>query len=136
MGREGELSLMLGVVLGFLNPIARELRGAYRDRLTAETTQAKLDADERITVLRGAQDIARIEAADRWSATRLGRLLIVLPWGVHWALIYVVSIINPNFGTAFVIQAVPAHINDMAAILVPAIVLADAGALTIRRMRR
>lgn len=127
---------MLQAILGFLGgPIARELRGAYSDRLSATTAQAKLDADDRIKVLEGAQQIARAEAADRWSATRIGRLLIVLPWGLHWASIYAVSIINPNFGTAWVVQAVPVHINDMAVILIPAILIADAGALTLRRLK-
>jgi len=128
---------MLQAILGFLSgPIVRELRGAYRDRLQATTTQAKLDADERIAVLRAAQEIARIEAQDRWSATRLGRWLVVVPWGLHWAAIYLVSIINPNLGTEWVVQAVPAHINDMAMVLVPAIIIADATALTARRWRQ
>lgn len=125
---------MLQAILGFLGgPIVRELRGAYRDRLQAQSEAEKLAADERIAVLRGAQEIAKIEAADRWSATRLGRWLVVVPWGLHWASIYMVSIINPNFGTEWVIHQVPTHINDMAKILVPAIILADAGALTARR---
>lgn len=125
---------MLQALLGFLGgTIARELRGAYRDRLQAQSEAEKLAADERIAVLRGAQEIAKIEAADRWSATRLGRWLVVVPWGLHWAGIYLVSIINPNFGTEWVIHQVPTHINDMAKILVPAIILADAGALTARR---
>ena len=128
---------MIQAILGFLGgPIVRELRGAYRDRLEAQTTEAKLAADERIAVLEAQREIARIEAADRWSATRLGRLLVVLPWGLHWALIYLVSIINPNLGTSFVIQAVPSHINDMAMILVPAIIIADATALTARRWKK
>lgn len=128
---------MIQAILGFIGgPIARELRGAYSDRMKAQTADAKLAADERIKVLEGAQQIARIEAADRWSATRIGRLLIVLPWGLHWAAIYMVSMINPNFGTEWVIQAVPAHINDMAMVLVPAITVADAGALVARRFIR
>lgn len=84
----------------------------------------------------GAQQIARIEAVDRWSATRIGCLLIILPWGLHWAAIYMVSIVNPNLGTDWVIQAVPQHINDMAMGLVPAITITDAGALVARRFIR
>lgn len=128
---------MLQAVLGFFSgPIVRELRGAYRDRLQAQTTEAKLDADERIAVLEGAREIARIEAADRWSATRIGRLLIVVPYGVWWALIFAVSIVNPNFGTSFEIHAIPAEINNMAKILVPAITVADAGSIVARRWKK
>ena len=124
---------MLAAILGFIGgPIARELRAAYRDRLTAETTQAKLDADERITVLRGAQDIARIEAADRWSATRIGRLLIVLPYGVWWSAIF----IDSTFSMPWDVLALPPEIDAMAKVLIPAILIADAGALTMRRMWR
>lgn len=123
---------MIQAVLGFLGgPIARELRAAYRDRLEATTAQAKLDADERIAALRAAQEIARIEAADRWSATRLGRLLIVLPYGVWWAAIF----IDSTFSMSWDVLALPAEIDAMARILIPAIVIADAGALTLRRFK-
>lgn len=124
---------MLQALLGFLGgPIARELRAAYRDRLDATTAQAKLDADERIAALQAAQEIARIEAADRWSATRLGRLLIVLPYGVWWAAIF----IDSTFSMPWDVLALPPEIDAMARILIPAIVIADAGALTVRRMKR
>lgn len=124
---------MLQALLGFLGgPIASELRGAYRDRLAATTAQAKLDADERIATLRAAQEIARIEAADRWSATRLGRLLIVLPYGIWWCAIF----IDSTFSMPWDVLALPPEIDAMARILIPAIVIADAGALTVRRMKR
>lgn len=124
---------MLQALLGFLGgPIARELRGAYRDRLEATTAQAKLDADERIATLQAAQEIARIEATDRWSATRLGRLLIVLPYGIWWAAIF----IDSTFSMSWDVLALPPEIDAMARILIPAIVIADAGALTMRRLKR
>lgn len=123
---------MIQAILGFLGgPIASELRGAYSDRLRAKTTEAKLNADERIKVLEGAQQIARIEAADRWSATRLGRLLIVLPFGMWWAAIF----IDSTFSMPWNVLALPPEIDAMARILIPAIVIADAGALTVRRMK-
>ena len=124
---------MLQALLGFLGgPIARELRTAYSDRLRAETTQAKLDADERIQVLQNARQIAAIEAADRWSATRLGRLLIVLPYGIWWSAIF----IDSTFSMSWDVLALPPEIDAMARVLIPAIVIADAGALTVRAMRK
>ncbi len=76
------------------------------------------------------------EAADRWSATRLGRLLIVIPFGLWWAAIYMVQILNPWFALDLVVIDVPPRINDMALVLIPAIVIGDAGALLARRLNR
>jgi hypothetical protein len=73
------------------------------------------------------------EAGRAWSATSIGRWLIVVPFGCWWAAIYLVQIVNPWFGWSLVVVDVPERIHDMALILVPAIVLADAGALIGRR---
>ena len=124
---------MLSALLGFFGgPIARELRGAYTDRLNAKNNSERIAADERIKVLEGAQQIASIEAADRWSATRIGRLLIVVPFGIWWSAIFVDSI----FSASWDVLALPADIMDMAKVLIPAILIADAGALVASRLRR
>ena len=125
---------MIKLILGFLGgPIARQLKEAYQARLEAQTTEAVLEADKTIAKLQAAQEIAAIQAKDRWSATSLGRWLIVVPWGLWWAGIYAVSIINPLLGLALTIHDVPRHIHEMALVLVPAITIADASALTLRR---
>lgn len=124
---------MLGKILSFFSgSIARELRGAYQDRLAAQGEQAKLDADERLEVLSNAASIANIAASDPVSATRIGRLLIVVPFGIWWAAIFADSI----FSFSWDVLAVPPNIMEMAKILVPAIIIADAGALTLRRTNR
>lgn len=122
---------MLQALLGLIGgPIARELRGAYSDRLAAQTADAKLAADERITVLQAQYELARIEAADRWSATRLGRLFIVMPYCLWWSAVF----LDSTFDLPFVVLAIPPEIDAMAKILIPAILIADAGALTARRV--
>jgi hypothetical protein len=121
-----------GVIRQFTGP----LLDAYKAKLAADNDEAKLELESTIARMEAARDIALAEQSDRWSATRIGRWLIVVPWALHWALIYAVSIINPNLGTSFVIQAVPTQINDMALVLVPAIVIADAGAFAARRLGR
>ena len=63
----------------------------------------------------------------------MGRWLIVVPFGLWWAAIYLVQIINPWFGLDLTVIDVPARIHEMALILIPAIVIADAGALFARR---
>ena len=132
---------MLSMILNFLGggiigQFTKPLLEAYQARLKAQNESERLEADMTIARLEAARDIALAEASDRWSATRVGRWLIVVPWGIHWASIYAVSLINPNFGTAFVVQAVPKDINDMALILVPAITIASAGELVARRITR
>jgi hypothetical protein len=112
-----------GVVDAFAAPLSR----AWNDYLQAETNEKRIEADLRIKSIEASRDLALIEARDRWSATRVGRWLIVVPFGLHWAAIYAVNIINPWFGTSLVVVKVPDHIHSMALILVPAIVLADGG---------
>jgi hypothetical protein len=124
--------LLGGVVEKFTSP----LLAAYQAKLAAQTDKDRLAAEQTITSIEAARDIAVAEAADRWSATRLGRLLIVVPFGLWWAAIYCVQIINPWFGLSLVVVDVPKHINDMALVLIPAIVIGDAGALLARQLKR
>lgn len=116
--------------------LTQQLRQAYQAKLDAQNDADRLAAEERIEKLSRAVDMARIANASFWSATNLGRILIVLPWGIWWAAIYAVSIINGLWGTSLIIHMVPERIHDMALVLVPAIVIADAGALTVKRFTR
>lgn len=123
---------MWRAILGVLGgPISREVRGALRDRLEAQNDAERIAADQKIASLRAAQEIASIEAADRWSATRIGRLLIVVPFGAWWAAI----MIDSTFSMSWDVLALPPAIMEMAKILIPAILIADAGALTVQRFR-
>jgi hypothetical protein len=133
----GEMKWLSDLLLGgIIEKFTGPLLAAYQAKLTAETDQQKLAADEAIKGIEAARDIAVAEAADRWSATRLGRLLIVIPFGLWWAAIYMVQILNPWFGLHLVVVDVPPRINDMALVLIPAIVIGDAGALLARRFKR
>lgn len=118
-----------GLVKQFTDP----LLDAYQAKLTAQNDTERLEAEQTARRIEAARDIALAEAGRAWSATSIGRWLIVVPWACWWASICAVSIINPLFGTGFVIHAMPTQINAMAQILVPAIVIADAGAFVFRR---
>ena len=59
-----------------------------------------------------------------------------MPFGLWWAARYLVQIINPWFGLSLVVIDVPARIHDMALVLVPAIVIADAGVFAAQRFRK
>lgn len=120
-----------GVIKHFTGP----LLAAYQAKLDAQNDADKLAAEQVIAKLEAARDIAVIEAGRAWSATSVGRWLIVVPFGLWWAAIYLVQIINPWFGLDLVVIDVPARIHDMALVLVPAIVIADAGAFAARQFR-
>jgi hypothetical protein len=133
----GEMKWLSDLLLGgIIEKFTGPLLSAYQAKLSAETDQQKLAAEEVIKGIEAARDIAVAEAADRWSATRLGRLLIVIPFGLWWAAIYMVQLLNPWFGLHLVVVDVPPRINDMALVLIPAIVVGDAGALLARRLKR
>ena len=117
---------------GGISAIGEQIRLARADRYNANTEQQKIEADENISRLEAARDIAVAEQGDRWSATRLGRLLIVVPFGLWWASVFMDSI----FAFPFDILDLPPRIWDMATILIPAIIIADAGALSVKRIMR
>lgn len=121
-----------GVVEKFTGPLER----AYAAKLAAGNDQARIAADQQIKSIEASRDIAVIEATDRWSATRVGRWLIVVPFGLWWSAIFLVQIVNPWFGLNLVVIEVPAGIFEMAKILVPAILIADATALVTKRLGR
>lgn len=121
-----------GVVKQFTQP----LLDAYQAKLNAQNDSERLDAELTIQRIEAARDIAIIEAGRAWSATSVGRWLIVVPFGLWWAAIYLVQIVNPWFGLSLVVIDVPARIHDMALVLVPAIVIADAGVFAAQRFRK
>lgn len=124
---------MIGWLTGkFVGALTGELRGAWSDYLKAEGDKDKLDAKDRIAQIEARRAIALAEADDRWSATRLGRLLIVVPYGVWWALVF----LDSSLGNVLWLdpKELPENIKQMANILVPAIVIADAGSITARRI--
>jgi hypothetical protein len=121
-----------GVVKQFTGPLLE----AYQAKLTAQNSEQKLEAEKTIVRIEAARDIAVAESGRAWSATSVGRWLIVVPFGLWWSAIYLVQILNPWFGLSLVVIDVPARIHDMALILVPAIVIADAGAFAARTIGR
>ncbi|OWV77422.1 hypothetical protein ATY76_04595 [Rhizobium sp. R339] len=119
---------------GVMEAFTAPLLSAWKAKLDAETDEKRLAAEQAIKGIEAARDIAVAEAADRWSAMRVGRWLIVVPFGIWWASIYLVQIVNPWFGLHLVVVDVPPDIHSMALVLVPAIVIGDAGALIARRI--
>lgn len=119
-----------GVIGQFTGPLLQ----AYQARLNADNDQGKRDAELTIQRIEAARDIALAEASRAWSATSVGRWLIVVPFGLWWAAIFTIQMANPWFGWHLVVIDVPPDIKEMAKILVPAIVIADAGAFAVRKI--
>lgn len=121
-----------GIVERFTAPLLE----AHRLRLAAQNDRDRLAAEQQIASIETARDIALAEQSDRWSATRLGRLLIVVPFGIWWTAVFTVSILNPLFGWTLIVDDIPPRFWDIAIILIPAVILGDAGALVARRWPR
>ena len=81
-----------GVIQQFTAPLLE----AHRQRLAAQNSTDRIAAEQEIARLEAARDIALAEQGDRFSATRIGRLLIVVPFGLWWAAVFAVSIVNPQ----------------------------------------
>lgn len=120
-----------GVIKQFTGP----LLAAYQAKLDAQNSEQRIEAEKTITSIEAARDIAVAEAGRAWSATSVGRWLIVVPFGLWWAALWLIQIINPWFGLHLVVVAVPPEIMEMAKVLVPAIVIADAGAFAARQFK-
>lgn len=121
---------MFGKVLtwltsGALDKILGQLNEAYKRKLEAENDKDKLAAELDIQRLHTAAEFAQIANQDRWSATSLGRYLIVLPFGIWFALIFFVSIVNPLFGWNLVILDIPSRIWEISLWLVPVIIAGE-----------
>jgi hypothetical protein len=121
---------------GIIERITGPLVEAYRAKLAASNDTERMEAERDVARLTAARDIAVAEAGRAWSATSVGRWLIVVPFGLWWASIYLVQIANPWFGLNLIVVDVPPRIFDMALVLVPAIVIADAGTFIAKGWRR
>lgn len=121
-----------GIVKQFTDPLV----AAYQAKLNAQNDTERLAAEQVIARIEAARDIAVAEAGRAWSATSVGRWLIVVPWGLYWAYGCLIQIINPLLGWNLVLVALPPGWDDTAMVLIPAIVIADAGAFAVRRFGR
>ena len=93
---------------------------ALRDAKT-EVEKAEIERD--IVQLQAIQALQAPSSHKLLSPMMVGQYLIVIPYGLWWASIFIVSILNKNIGTAFVIDDIPPHIFAEAKWLIPAIII-------------
>lgn len=122
---------LFGLVFG--GGLPEQLRRAYEAKLQAANDSDRIAAERDFERISAAIEMARIAAQDRLGATSIGRYLIVIPYGLWWAAIFLVQILNPWFGMNLVVIDVPPMIHDMAKVLIPAILIADVGQTVARR---
>lgn len=123
-----------GVVREVTDPLLR----AYEAKLNATNDTERIAAERDIAGIEARASIAAIEAADRWSARRIGSLLVVVPFGLWFGSVYMVSILNGLLGWQLVILDVPPRIDEIAMILVPTILASEVfgGAMSRLSIRR
>ena len=101
-------------------------------KLAAENDSQRIELEREQMRVQAMIETGQQAVADRGSATSLGRYLIVVPYGVWWTAIFIVS----TFDLTFTVQAIPPAIQAQADWLVPAIIIGDLGQTVARRFRR
>lgn len=106
-----------------LRDTAQELIDAYARLRDAETEIEKANIERQIEQIKVLHDLQSKSSKTFWSPMMVGQYLIVVPFGLWWASIYLVSILNDNLAWQLVVQDVPPDIKEMATWLVPMIVV-------------
>ena len=89
----------------------------------AESEVEKAEIEREIVQLNAIRKLQTPSSSKWFSPMMLGQYLIVIPHGLWWASIHIVSIINKNLGTNYVIDDLPPHIFEQAKWLIPAIII-------------
>lgn len=93
------------------------------DLKNAETEVEKAEIEREIVQLNVIRDLQRPSSRKWFSPMMIGQYLIAVPFGLWWAGIFLVSILNENLGTSYVVQDLPPHVFEMANWLIPAIIV-------------
>lgn len=102
---------------------ADRIIGKIADLKDAESEVAKAEIEREIVQLQAIQALQAPSSRRLFSPMMIGQYLIVVPYGLWWASIFIVSIVNKNIGTAFIVDDIPPHIFAEAKWLIPAIII-------------
>jgi len=116
---------------GVIGDLADQMRRAYEAKINATTADQKLAADLDMQRIEAAMRRAEVANDDRWSATSIGRYLIVIPFGTWYALIIADSI----FAFEWDVLALPPAVMELSLWLFPAIIVGDLGKSFFKRRR-
>ncbi len=125
---------MLGRILSWLTGgVADRLLDAYRAKLEAQNDGERIAAERTIARLEAQRDLAVTEAGHFWSATRLGRLLFVIPLGFWFGVGVLDSVFLWESVTA---EKLPPQLWSIAEIIIPALFLSETVQLGVRHFRK
>lgn len=126
MGWTLALSALWRIIRGVSGSAVRDTADRIADLLVdlkdAETEQRRAEIEREIAQLKMIHDIQKPQSGRWWSPMQIGQYLIVIPFGLWWAAVFVVSMLNENTGWNLVVQNVPPHLFEMAQWLIPVIV--------------
>lgn len=135
MGWGVALSVLWRLVRGVSRSSIADTADRLLDRLAAlsdaKTDEERAKIEREIVQLKAIHDLQKPSAGRWWSPMALGQYLIVLPFGMWWAAVCLVSIADPYVEMDLDVQALPSNIFDMAWWLIPVIV---AGTVLGRRL--
>jgi len=109
--------------------LADQFRKTYELKLAADNNEQRMAADIELRRIEAIMHTASLANADLFSATSLGRYLIVLPFGMWWTATFIDSTFSMPWNTL----ALPPAIQELAWWLVPVIVAGDVGRSFIAR---
>ena len=112
-----------GVSGGGIKDSADRIVKLLGDMKDAESEVEKAEIERQIVQIKAVADLQKPSSHKWFSPMMIGQYLIVIPYGLWWAAIFMVSILNKNIGTQLVIDDIPPHIFAEAKWLIPLILV-------------
>lgn len=124
-------SIIAWLTGGGINLLVSRWTALESERLRAKNDEDRLQLEWQQSRIEAQLRMAEIATRDRWSATSIGRYLIVIPFGVWYSLIIADSI----FAFEWNVLALPPAIMDLSMWLFPAIIVGDLGKSVLSRRK-
>lgn len=116
--------LLGGASQAVLGDTASKLIDRFAALKDASTEVERAEIEKEIEQLRLIHDLQKPSSTWRWSPMILGQYLIVLPFGLWWAAVFIVSVVRPYLVEGKIsVDNVPPHLFDMAVWLIPLVIV-------------
>lgn len=113
-----------GVSGSAVRDTADRLAGLLTDLQDAKTEERKAEIEREIVQIKAVHDLQKPQATRWWSPMQIGQYLIVIPFGLWWAAVCLVSVIRPILQEGrWSVDNIPPHIFEMAWWLIPGVIL-------------
>lgn len=124
--------LILGVVWRVIRGVsgsavrdtADRIASLLTDLQNAKTEERKAEIEREIVQLKAIHDLQKPQATRWWSPMQVGQYLIVIPFGLWWTSVCLISIGKPILVDGrWSVDDLPPHIFEMAWWLIPGVIL-------------